>query len=1149
MSATYRRFLALTLTLASIGLLALQAQPPIDKAKEAETDPEVERKSFEVAPGFEVNLYAADPLLAKPTQMNWDAKGRLWVACAESYPQIEPGKVANDRIIILEDTDGKGRANKSTVFADGLLIPTGLVPGDGGVYVADSTEMLHLSSSKGTDKADRRRVMLSGFGTEDTHHIIHTFMWGNDGNLYFNQSVYIHSHIETPYGVRRLNGSGIWQYRPDMGKLEVFARGMWNPWGFQFDRWGQSFATDGAGGEGVHYIFPGSAYVTSVGVSRILQGLNPGHPKYCGEEILSGTHLPEEWRGNILTNDFRGHRVCRFALTPEGSGYVSKQLPDLIKTKHPAFRPIDIKMGPDGAIYIADWYNPIIQHGEVDFRDPRRDKTHGRIWRVTAKGRPLVDRPKLVGAKTEALVENLRSPEAWTRHFARRVLKERGAEVVPALAAWVKTQDAKVAENEPNLLEALWTYQTLDVVEPGLLTTLTQANDPRVRAAALRVAGAWSDRLQNPLALLAPRVADDHPQVRLEAVLALGHIHDVRAAELALTALDRPTDKFLDYALWFTVRELQPYWMPAYQTGKLTFGGDARRLLFALQAAGSKDVVKPLIELIRAGKTAPGSEESILALIASLANADELGPLYDRALSLKSPELERLRLLRALGDAARQRGVRPNKDLGKIADALKDNNDLIRIAAARTAGLWGVEAIRPTLIDFAKGEATSADLRLAAIDGLASLGGKPSIEALKKLTETGKPAVQRHALVALVPLDTAGAAQLTVPMLSKPKAEDAADEVINAFLQRKNGPAQLTAALKEAKLPADVAKIAIRAVRSSGLEGKDLIAALTQAGGLTTGLRKLTPEQMKQTIADVAKLGDPARGEAIFRRKDQLCLSCHAIAGAGGQVGPDLSSVGASAQIDYLIDSLIEPSKAIKEGFHTMRVDTKKGVTITGIKVREAKDELLLRTAEDKILAIPTRDIDEKEMLKLSLMPEGLTDPLTRAELIDLVRFLSELGKTPAYSVSRARMARRWQVLEPTPVAEQLIRDKGLGAVAGEDTALTWSSEYTTVAGELPLKSIFWRPGLRTFDLPDCIARTQIEVSTGGEVALRLNWDMGLRLWVDGKPAYPKGTLNLTPGIHTLTFEVDRTVRKKELQCELEDLPGSKAQARFVGGK
>ncbi len=230
------------------------AQP---KAIVPDPDPEFERKTFTVAPGFEVTLYAADPLLAKPIQMNFDPQGRLWVASSEIYPQIKPGEKANDKIIVLEDTNGDGKADKTTVFADGLLIPTGLEPGDGGVYVANSTELVHLSASKPGGKADKKRVLLSGFGTEDTHHIIHTFRWGPDCRLYFNQSIYIHSHIETPSGVKRLNAGGIWRFNPDTTQLDVFARGWVNAWGHAFDKYGQSLVTDGAGGEGINHAIPG----------------------------------------------------------------------------------------------------------------------------------------------------------------------------------------------------------------------------------------------------------------------------------------------------------------------------------------------------------------------------------------------------------------------------------------------------------------------------------------------------------------------------------------------------------------------------------------------------------------------------------------------------------------------------------------------------------------------------------------------------------------------------------------------------------------------------------------------------------------------------------------------------------------------------
>ena len=441
--------LAITLFLIQ-GVCFAQKNAPLT----VDIDPENERKSFILPEGFEVNLFAGDPQLAKPIQICFDTKGRLWAACSSTYPQVLPGQPNQDKILVMEDTDGDGIADKTTVFADGLLIPTGLAPGDGGVYVIDSTDLVHLSDTDGDGKADTRKVILSGFGTEDTHHMVHTLRWGMDGLLYFNQSIYIHSHLETPYGPKRLGGGGIWQLRPKNLELEITMRGLVNSWGHHFDQWGQSFATDGAGGEGINYVIPRAYYATAVGAKRVVQGLNPGSPKHCGLEILSGRHLPDDWQQSFITNDFRGHRVCRFTLEPDGAGYISKQQPELIKTNHPAFRPIDVRQGPDGAIYIADWFNPIIQHGEVDFRDPRRDKTHGRIWRVTAKNRPLVPRPKLEADTNAALFNHMKDPEMWTRHMARRVLVERKLEsVTPDLKTWTNSIPA---DDEVLNLEALW---------------------------------------------------------------------------------------------------------------------------------------------------------------------------------------------------------------------------------------------------------------------------------------------------------------------------------------------------------------------------------------------------------------------------------------------------------------------------------------------------------------------------------------------------------------------------------------------------------------------------------------------------------------------------------------------------------------------
>jgi putative heme-binding domain-containing protein len=1141
------RAAVLVFTLALLSPVSALAQRD---AKVPDPDPELERKTFQVADGFEVNLFAADPQLAKPIQMNFDAAGRLWVACSEAYPQIKPGAQQNDKIIILEDTKGVGKADKVTVFADGLLIPTGCIPGDGGCYVVDSTDLLHLSASKPGGKADRRRVVLSGFGTEDTHHMVHTLRWGPDGMLYCNQSIYIHSHLETPYGVRRLNGGGVWQFRPETLQLEVFSRGLVNGWGHHFDRWGQSFLTDGAGGEGINYTFPGAAFTTAVDAPRILQGLNPGSPKDCGLEILSGRHLPEEWRGNLITNDFRAHRVCRYIVTPEGAGYTSREQKELLKSNHPAFRPIDVKMGPDGAIYIADWYNPIIQHGEVDFRDPRRDVTHGRIWRITAKNRPLLPRPKLVDAKTTELLDELKEPEDWTRHHARLTLKERGAkDVLPALGEWWTKFDASKPENEPHLLEALWTYQALDVPEPKLLGLMLRANDYRVRAAATRVLGQWHARLTNPLELLALRVADEHPQVRLEAVRALGRIPSARAAEIALVALDRPIDKFLDYGLWLTCRELEPQWMPALQQGKFDVVGNPRRLLFALQASGNKMALPSLVNLVKSGKVSVEGEEGVLTLIATLGGPKELALLLDRAVSVGAPAKLRVALLQALAQAAKERGVKPDSELVRVAPLLKSDNDSLRAATARLIGTWKLEAYRPDLLATAKGAKTNDALRQAALDGLVSLGGQESKAAFDELAASKEEpaAMRRRALVALAAVDLGAAAQRAAEVLALPFSGEEPIEVFEAFLQRKNGAVLLAAALKNQTIPSDTAKVGIRTARSTGRDTAELIDALTKAGKLTFGVRKLSADEMKQMIADVAKQGDAARGETVYRRRDMVCMKCHALGGSGGQVGPDLSSVGASAQVDYLIESILEPNKAVKENYHALLVTTKQGRQFTGIKVAETKTELILRSAEDKEIAIPMKEIDERTMGG-SLMPAGLTDTLTRAELVDLVRFLSELGKIGLYAVGKERVVRRWQVLEPTAEARQLLTKSGSAAAASDNPALMWSPAYSTVAGALPVDEI---PRVVKESQALGIVRAQLDASTPGAVLLRLNDTKGVSLWLDRKPLDTKETLevDLTAGVHTLMIAVDASQRKEPLRVELDDKPDSPARVRVVGGK
>lgn len=1113
-------------------------------------DPEIERRSFIMAPGFEANLFAADPLLAKPIEINFDSAGRLWVACSEVYPQIAPGQVANDKILTLEDADGDGKADRTVVFAAGLLIPTGVEPGDGGAYVANSTELVFYKDSDGDGKADLKRVVLSGFGTEDTHHILHTLRWGYDGMLYMSQSIYIHSSIETPWGLRTLGGGGAWRFRPESMKLGVFYRGLVNPWGLHFDAFGQHFATDGAGGEGINYVIPGASYAAAPDAVRILAGLNPGSPKYCGLEVVGGSALPDDWQGDLITNDFRANRVCRFRLSDDGAGFASRELPELIKTSHRAFRPIDVKLGPDGAIYIADWYNPIIQHGEVDFRDPRRDHVHGRIWRITAKDKKPIPRPKLASATETELLDALRSPEPWTRHFAKRVLKERGAaKVLPALETRLKSLNVNDKADLHHLLEALWTYQSIDVPAPELLNKLLHVEDARVRAAAVRVAGDWTDRLPNTLGMLAEAVKDAHPRVRLEAVRIAGRERDPAVIKILLGALEAPMDRFLDYAVWLSARESAPYWLPELRAGRIEMAGDWQGRLRLLGDVGTPEVVAPIVKALGAGKVPESEMPAALGLVAALGGPGELASVFKIAcLDQSSPELK-IKLWEGLLEAHRRRGVQPEGDLGRLADVLRGERGPVRRLAARAAGVWKAEAARPALEAIARDAQAPLDDRLAGIRGVEVLGGPASSAFLAGLFAESKDASLRRAAVeSLTALDLSAAAPRAMEVLRAPSAPEDVTAIVSAFLGRRDGANALAKVLADAKLPEDSARLALRALRGSGRNEPALGEALVKASGITPGPRALSPAEMQKTMADVMRLGDPGRGEAIFRRSELNCLNCHAISGAGGRVGPSLESLGASAQVDYLVDSILQPNAKVKENYNAVVVATSDGKVATGIPIRKTADELVLRDSEDREIAVPIRLIDEQKDVG-SIMPVGLVDTLTRPELLDLTRFLAELGRPGPYAVPRGRFARRWQTIPPTPEVLAEVSRSGPDA-APATPSVAWKPAYAKVSGGLPIADlpvIRARPDAQGF----AWARFEIDVSVAGGVRLAFNSTKGLALRVDDQAheLAAETDLDLPIGRHVIRLKVDPSVRTEDLRVELVDRPGSPAGAEIVTGK
>lgn len=522
-------------------------------------------KSFKLPEGYEINCFASEeefPELANPVQFAFDNKGRLWVATMPSYPQILPDEKANDKILILEDTDGDGKADKKTIFADGLYLPTGLELGDGGVYVAQQPNLMFLKDTDGDDKADVREIILHGFDSADSHHSISAFTWDQGGALYFEEGTFHHSQIETPYGPERCVNAGVYRFEPRTFKLSTFVSyGFANPWGHVIDGWGQNFIADASGGANYY----GAAFSGDVDYPNKHGGLKQFLEKQwrptAGCELVSSRNFPDEAQGNYLLNNCIGFQgVLNYKVKDEGSGFHADPVEPLLQSSDPNFRPVDIEFGPDGALYICDWFNPLVGHMQHSIRDPNRDKTHGRIWRIHYAKRPLVQPTKIAGEPIPVLLNALITvPEERTRYRIRTELRGRDtADVMKELDKWLAGLD----KNDPNYphheLEALWMHQQHDVVDEDLLKKVLSSSDPRARAAATRVLCYWADRVNEPLELLRKQVNDEHPRVRLEAVRALSFFDKDadKAIEVATESLIYDQDDYLKYTFNETMNTL-----------------------------------------------------------------------------------------------------------------------------------------------------------------------------------------------------------------------------------------------------------------------------------------------------------------------------------------------------------------------------------------------------------------------------------------------------------------------------------------------------------------------------------------------------------------------------------------------------------------
>ncbi len=581
-------------------------------------------------------------------------------------------------------------------------------------------------------------------------------------------------------------------------------------------------------------------------------------------------------------------------------------------------------------------------------------------------------------------------------------------------------------------------------------------------------------------------------------------------------------------------------------------------LIIALAASASADdppsAVGPLMKLFQSGRLPAERQGAVVEMICNRGNEHDLRVVFDKLVQPDGlPADVRPKALGWLTDAAVTRKVKPAGELAALEQlvvgpaAAKD--PALQRGALKLAAVWKDTHITPALQKLALDKDTAIELRRAAIDGLITIADPRAQQTLRQLAEHGPTLVIRmQAVAGLVGFEITGAAKLAAEILLISKPTDDPGPMLDAFFARKEGSDRLAAEIEKHPPQADVAKVALRYMYSVGRSDSALSGVLSKVAGIAADPPPPTPEEVGKLVDDVIAKGNASRGERIFRRKDVSCTKCHSVSRAGGQVGPELSAVGGSSPVDYIVNSILNPNLAVKEQYVTKVFSLDSGKVVTGVVIDRDDVRVNVRDVTGTTVTIPTADIEEEAEGK-SLMPQGLTKFLTRDELLDLARFISELGKPGPYAVYQGKTMQRWRMLASPSVeltAEVPHLEHVRQHILGSDPA-AWIPVYAMVDGALPLEEL--RPGTEPAVL---ILKGEFDIRTAGKVAIQVKSTETFQAWIDAEPAPPGQpiVMELAPGRHVVILRVEVSTRSQpELRVEFSVPDDSSAKYEIVGGQ
>lgn len=948
-------------------------------------EPAEAARRMAVPDGFRVQLAASEPHVHQPVALAVDERGRIWVAEAHTYPQRAPEGEGRDKILILEDTNGDGTLDSRKLFADGLNLVSGLEVGFGGVWVGAAPYLLFIPDRDGDDRPDAEpQVLLDGFGYQDTHETLNAFIWGPDGWLYGCHGVFTHSNVGkpgTPKEQREPLNAGVWRYHPLRHQFEVFAWGSSNPWGVDFDDHGQAFITacviphlyhviQGAryqrqGGQhfGAHVyddlktIADHAHYVGNI-ADHAWWGHEPDVPPdtasaggghaHCGAMIYLGDNWPDSYRNQLFFHNVHGNRVNCDVLERRGSGYVGRHGKDLLLANDKWFRGINLKYGPDGSVYLIDWYDRNACHR---VNPEIWDRTNGRIYRISY-GEPRQARVDLGRASDAQLVALHTHKNDWYVRMARRVLQQRGpkADVHTALQKLL-AQSTDVTHQ----LRALWTLHATGGLDEKLATRLLGHPEESVRAWTVQLA--LEDREGGPeflTRLLELARQDASARVRLYLASGLQRLPVSQRwaiAEALLARGEDAEDHNLPLMNWYAVEPL-------------ALEDPAR----ALELAFSSRI--PVVTEF---------------LIRRLASDDKTLNAVARALSDTGDPVRQAMILQQMLAAFEGRVNIPlPTSWAKAYDQLaKSPNSELREQADRVAVALGDQRVFPRMRQLLLDAAGSIAARQRALEILVRGRDKDAADVFQQVLD--EPMLRGSAIRALAAHDHPQTAIRILAVYSQLDDTEKRDAV-STLVSRPAYAVALLDAIEKQQVPrTDLHAYNVRQLLA--LQDNTLRERIEEVWG---EIREAAADKQQQIAnlrseldAKVLKEADPGNGRRVFNK---ICGSCHVLFGEGGKVGPDITGSN-RANLDYLLENILDPSAVLGRDFRMTILTTEDGRVVSGLILKETDSALTVRTINDTVV-VAKADIEERQLSPLSLMPERLLEPLQSQEVHDLFAYL-----------------------------------------------------------------------------------------------------------------------------------------------------------------